>query len=131
MISALIRDGLTRFLLTNYIANYIFFDYGLEEIYRYKDLIVKKSGMNFREFDIVLLRLLKYVRLVPLKMLEEFGEEAYDIIGDIDEKDVVFVSAALKFDCPIWSDDKHFEKQKRIKVLKTGDVYSEYKNEIN
>lgn len=131
MISALIKDGLTRFLLTNYIANYVFSDYGLEEVYRYKDLIMRKSGMGSREFDVILLRMLKYVRLVPLKMLEEFGEEAYDIIGDVDEKDVVFVAMALTFKCPIWSDDKHFLKQERIKVLNTGEMYSEYENEIS
>ena len=43
----------------------------------------------------------------------------------IDEEDVVFLSTALSIsDSVIWSDDRHFEKQDKVKVLKTEDIIS-------
>ena len=131
LISALVRDGFVRSMLTDFGMNYIFPEYGVEEIYKYKKLIMKKSGMNTKEFDIILLRLLKYVKLVPLDMATEFEKEAFEIIGHIDEKDVVFVAMALVFDCGIWSDDKHFQKQKRVGVFTTKEIYKEFRNETN
>lgn len=86
---------------------------------------MEKSGMDEREFYIVLLRLLKYVRLVPLDMIGDFEEEAFSIIGGIHENDVVFIATALAFNCGIWSDDKHFKKQDRIKIRTTKDMKKE------
>jgi predicted nucleic acid-binding protein len=102
--------------------NFIFPDYGLEEVYYYKDEIIRKSGMSEKEFDVLLLRLLKYIRLVPLGFIIDFKEEAIEIIEHIHKNDVVFIATALAFNCPVWSDDKHFKMQKKIKVFTTEDV---------
>ena len=41
----------------------------------------------------------------------------------IDPEDIVFIATALSIsDSAIWSDDGHFEKQDKVKVLKTKDV---------
>lgn len=38
-------------------------------------------------------------------------------------RDSIFIALALSTDNQgIWSEDKHFEQQKRVKVLKTKDV---------
>ena len=38
-------------------------------------------------------------------------------IGNVDIDDVPFIATSLAFDnCPIWSDDKHFKGQDRIKI---------------
>lgn len=122
IISALIRDGLTRKILTNLKMNFIFPEYGLKEIYYYKKEIMRKSGLSEKGFDILLLRLLKYVRLIPLSLITDFRKEAEDIIGHIHKNDVVFIATALAFNCPVWSDDKHFKMQNRIKVLTTEEI---------
>jgi len=120
--SALIKDGATRNILTNFKMNFVFPEYGLEEIYFYKSVVIKKSKISEREFDVLLLRLLKYIRLVPLEMIVKFRREADEIMGGVDKKDVPFIATALFFSCPIWSDDKHFQKQKEVKVFTTNEI---------
>jgi len=129
--AALIRDGFVRSMLTGFGMNFIFPEYGVEEIYKYKKLIMKKSGMSAKEFDVILLRLLKYIKLVPLEMAKEFKKKAFDIIGHIDEKDVAFIAMALVFECAVWSDDGHFQKQDKVRVLTTKEIYLEYNDEIS
>jgi predicted nucleic acid-binding protein len=102
--------------------NFVFPEYGLEEVYFHKHTIVKKSRVSEREFNILLLRLLKYVNLIPLDVIVKFREEADRIMGEIDRKDTPFVALALAFNCPIWSDDNHFKKQKEVKIFTTKDI---------
>ena len=45
-----------------------------------------------------------------------------DIMDRIDKNDTPFIAAALAANLPIWSDDKHFEKQNKIKIFKTKDL---------
>jgi len=46
-----------------------------------------------------------------------------EIIGKIDKKDIQFIALALAIkNNKIWSNDKHFEKQKKIQVYKTIDI---------
>lgn len=122
LISALIKKGPTRKILTNSNMNFVFPEYGLEEVYFHKHTIVKKSRVSEREFNILLLRLLKYVNLIPLDVIVKFREEADRIMGEIDRKDTPFVALALAFNCPIWSDDNHFKKQKEVKIFTTKDI---------
>jgi predicted nucleic acid-binding protein len=129
LISALIKNGFTRKILTHFDLNFVFPEYGIEEIYSYKKLIMKKSGINEKEFDVLLLRLLKYIQLIPLDMIIKYRIEANDIMGKIDKKDVPFIAAALALNCSIWSDDKHFKKQKEIKIFTTKEVMEIYRNE--
>ncbi len=131
LISALIKKGLTREILTDFNINFIFPEQGLEEIYFYKSEIIRKAKINEREFDVLLLRLLKYIRLIPTEIFVDFREEANKIMNKIDKDDIIFIACALAFDCSIWSDDKHFKKQKEIKVFTTKDILENYfkKNE--
>ena len=122
LISALIRDSITRSILTNLKINFIFPEWGLEEVYFYKKMIMKKAGIDEKEFDILILRLLKYVRLIPTDIIFKFKLEADRIIGKIDPADKIFVATALAFNCPIWSEDKHFKKQDKIKIITTKDL---------
>jgi len=122
LIAALIKDGTVRNILKNINLNFIFPEYGISEIYKYKSEIMKKAGISEKEFNISLLRLLKYVKLIPLDIIVPFREEADEIIGKIDIKDTVFIATALAFNCPIWSDDKHFKMQDKIRIFNTREI---------
>jgi len=128
LISALIKKGFTRDILTNFNANFLFPEQGLEEIYFYKSEIIRKSKINEKEFYVLLLRLLKYVRLIPIGIFINFKDEANKIMGKIDKDDVLFIAAALALNCPIWSDDKHFRRQKRVEIFTTKNMYKMYFN---
>lgn len=48
-------------------------------------------------------------------------KEARNVMEHIDPKDVAFLAAALSYEpSVIWSDDRDFERQDRIKVVKTA-----------
>ncbi len=121
-ISALIKDGAARQILTNPKLNLLFPEWGLEEIYSYKEIIMQKADLKERDFDILLLRLLKYIRLIPFNIIIKFKKEADVIMNKIDREDSAFIATALTFNCPIWTEDKHFSRQKKIKILSTEDM---------
>jgi len=100
--SALIRDSSTRLLLTNLKINFLFPEFEFKEIEKYKQDILKKSKLSEKEFNILYLRLLKYVRIIPTDVIIKYREESDKIIGHIDNKDTIFVATALAFNCPIW-----------------------------
>ena len=54
-----------------------------------------------------------------MDIIVNFREEADRIIGFIDRNDASFIATALCFNCPIWSDDKHFLEQNEIEVFTT------------
>lgn len=67
--------------------------------------------------------LLSHIKIVPEEHIKQNLKEAANIIGKIDLNDVVFLATALSIiDSVIWSDDRHFEKQNEVKVMKTKDI---------
>ena len=101
LISALIKEGITREILTNLKINFICPENALKSIYFHKEDILKKSNVDEKTFNIILLRLLKYVNLIPLSILNNFREEADVIMGKIDKEDTIFIATALAFNCPV------------------------------
>ena len=59
-------------------------------------------------------------------LLAEKYPMARRVMAKIDIDDAQFVAAALTLDCPIWSDDKHFQRQKAVKVFTTKDLLELY-----
>jgi len=57
-----------------------------------------------------------------LDIIIKFKEEANEIMGNIDSDDVLFIATALAFNCPIWSEDKHFKQQDKVKVFTTKEL---------
>ncbi len=122
-ISALIKEGFTRKMLVNSKHNFLFPEFEFEEIYNHKQEIIEKSHLSEIELDILLLRLLKHVRIIPTEMIIKYYKDAKEIMKEIDEDDSIFIATALTFNCPIWSDDKHFQKQNSIKIYTTKDLF--------
>ena len=121
-ISALVKDSLTRDLIINLKHNLLFPEFEFEEIEKHKQEILKKSGLSEKELDILILRLMNYVRIVPAHISAQHKAKAHSIMAKIDPDDIIFVATALAFNAVIWSDDKHFKKQKIIRVLTTKDM---------
>ena len=123
LISALIQDSLTRRIIVGSGMNFVYPEISMHEIRKYEKMIMEKSGLSKDELDRLLVRLLDYIVLVPTEVIEEHLQKAKNIMLDIDPKDVVFIAAALSFENPIiWSDDKDFDKQDKIKVVNTSQL---------
>jgi len=124
ILSALIKPGKTReFLLESYI-NFIVPAYSLTEIDRYKEYICRKSGLSIEKLDELINLLFKYIKILNPSFYSDFLHRASKLIDD--KKDIPFIAAALYLNCPIWSDDKHFKKQKEIKILTTKEILDLY-----
>ena len=54
---------------------------------------------------------------------KDISNEAKKIIGDIDQDDVTFIALALAIpNNGIWTEDKHFKKQNKIKIWSTKEI---------
>lgn len=121
-ISALMKDSITREIIVNSKYLFLFPEYEFQEIYKYKDDILKKSGYSEKEFIRLTSLLLNHMRIIGYEEIRDNFNEASEIMNQIDINDAMFVAVALTFDAFIWSDDKDFKKQNRIKVLTTEDM---------
>lgn len=122
LISAIIKEGFIRYLITDFGLNLLFPELEFRELENHKEEILKKAKLSNKEFSILLLYLLKYIKIIKTEKIIEYREEAKEIIGQFDQEDITFIAAALAFDAIIGSDDKHFKMQNRIKVLNTKEI---------
>ena len=67
--------------------------------------------------------LLASIQVVPAEGILKKHKKAERIMGKIDKGDVPFVALALSFpNDGIWSEDKHFLRQKKVRVWRTRDL---------
>ena len=103
----------------------------MNEVHKYRELIIEKSGLSSDEYTELLRAILSYITLIRNNNLVNYLEEGNRIIGKIDKKDIAFISCALAVDADgIWSEDRHFEEQNKIRVLKTKEMLTLYSNNL-
>jgi len=123
ILSALIRDSITRKILIGSAIEFYAPDYLIEEVEKYISLVSRKNSLSEQENKKILGILCDYITIVGIEFYEEKIKEALKIMVDIDIKDTPYVALALSFDNDgIWSEDKGFFKQDKIKVWKTQEI---------
>ncbi|MBU0530267.1 MAG: PIN domain-containing protein [Candidatus Aenigmatarchaeota archaeon] len=121
--SGFVRDSVTRELLID--SPFILYtpDTMIKEIIKYENLILKKSSLSKDEFEILFNFLTENMNVVEKEMYADKMEEADKLIGHVHKGDVPFLALALSIpNSGIWTEDKDFEKQDKIKVWKTKDI---------
>ncbi len=126
LLSALIKDSVTREIIIESGLNFYYPKISFKEIQKYKSLVLKKSGMNEKEYNLLLNILLDNIVLVSDNQFSDSLNKAEGLIGKIDSDDVVFLACAISLGLDIWSDDKHFQEQKEIKVLRTPEFVNKF-----
>lgn len=121
-ISALIKDSLTREIIIKSNNIFLFPEFEFQEVYRYKEYILKKSGYSEIEFIKMVSMLLKNMKIISYEEICDYYGEAHRIMDKIDPDDIIFIAAALAFKALIWSDDAHFKMQDRVKTLTTEEI---------
>ncbi len=125
LISALLKDSATREILLLSSIEFLLPEYAFEEFERHKDKISKRSGLSMKDIDVLMTLLTENITIVPASKIKSYMEKASEMMGDTDSFDVPFIALALATDNNgIWSNDKHFENLKGIKVWKTSDVFN-------
>ncbi len=124
LISALLKDGLCRELLSDF--NFSFFtpSFALSEITKYKEYICKKSLLTEEQFNSILKKIFEYIKIVKLNEYVDSINESKKLIEDAN--DVSFLACAIALDTSILSNDKHFKKQKKIKVFTTEEFVKKF-----
>src|SRR3990167_2349888 len=122
IISALIKDSSSRKIINKSSLRFIIPEYIFTEIDEHKEDILSKSKMDRNKLDLMFSMIKEKVEIIPESEIKH-RDEAKEIMDKIDPDDTIFVALGLSIkNNGIWSDDKHFEKQDRIKVWKTEDL---------
>ncbi len=123
VMSALIRDSSTRKLILETRHELYFPEPSLQKLRKYQDYVIDKAGLTEKNYARVLATLFKHIKVLPAEEINENWDRAKETMEHIDHEDVVFIAAALSLDnSAIWSEDKDFERQTKVKVLKTRDI---------
>ncbi len=121
IISALIStEGKTYDLIFNDNIKLFSADFLLEEIEKYRQEILIKSGLSEYEFEIFLSLISSRIEFIPLSDFDKFISEAEKITPDPNDRE--YFALALKLKCGIWSNDKKLKNQDIIKIYSTKDM---------
>jgi len=123
LFSALIRDSKTREIILKSDEFFLFPSYIFVETQKYKNELLEKSNMPKEEFEKLFRLILSKVLIVPNEVLMPYREKAFEIVKDIDPKDVLFIACALAYSGSIiWSNDKKLKKQSKARILNTEEI---------
>ncbi|MFA5020072.1 MAG: PIN domain-containing protein [Candidatus Pacearchaeota archaeon] len=121
LISALISiEGKTCDLLFDDKLKLYSPEFLITEIEKHKDEILGKADISESELNLFLLLVFSRINLIPYDEFKECAEEARRISPDIN--DTEYFALALKFNCPIWSNDKKLKEQNKIIAYSTQEV---------
>lgn len=122
LISALLRDGLTRKIILLSPFDMYTLAFAQEEILKHKAELLHKSNLTDEQFAYLIQLIFARMSLVPLQDIEPFQDRAMCIMKDIDIVDSPFLALAMLLDAPIWSNDNHFKRQDAARVLTTKEI---------
>ncbi len=95
----------------------------LAELENNREEIRLKSGFLHEDFDNFVGIMKLRVKFIPL---EDFiGKISYTKNISPHSKDIEYFALALHLSCPIWSDEKAFKKQSKVKVYNTSELLKE------
>jgi predicted nucleic acid-binding protein len=121
LISALIKNGISRKIILSPIIHFLAPEFTLQEIEKYKKTICKKACITSKEFNIVLQVLFERITIVPKEEYKNFVKQAQGMITDKD--DIPFIALCLaKNTDGIWTDDAHFTIQKNVTIYRTKEL---------
>ncbi len=124
--SSLLKDSSTRKIILSDSFNLFAPEFVFTEINKYKETILKKSGLKKENLELLLLLIQSHISVIPLSNFSSFLREAEKEMENIDKKDAPFIALSLKLKLPIWSNDLHFKKQKKVKSYTTDEIITNF-----
>jgi predicted nucleic acid-binding protein len=128
ILSALIKQSTTRSILTNPQFEFYIADFSIQEIQKYKNLVIEKSGLTNEKIELLFAIIMENIKIINKTQLKPKLKEAFKIMENIDPKDSPILACALTIPNEgIWTEDKHFKKQNKIKVYNKKELLAELK----
>ena len=122
IIAALIKNSVSRKIINHLSAELITINFLDTEIEEHKKELMNKSKLNEEQFNLILTKLKEKLIFIDDKIILTRIEEAKKIMDNIDKGDSYFIAAALVTNSDIWSDDKDYQKQNKVKIWKTEEA---------
>lgn len=124
LFSALLKSGVTRRLWFHPEIELYAPCFLLREFKKHSNYLRNKFAGSNEEFQLLRSRITSQIFFVEDSELKPFLPAAAHLIKDPD--DWLYFACALKEDTIIWSEDKEFKKQNRIKVFTTKEMMKEF-----
>lgn len=121
--AALIARGFTLELikiLSEHGVDLISPDYVSEEIKRRKNKLIRFSGLSETQLDFVINLIFEKIKIVNREEYVQYLEEAEKLVPH--KRDIPYFALALAKNSAIWSNEKSFKKQSKVKVLSTNEL---------
>ena len=118
------KNSFTKGLLVDQDLEFFAPEFALEEINKYSDEILRKTGISLEKFKELRTDLAIFVEFIPLEEYKQFLPEALSLIP-LYPNDADFLALALKLTLPIWSNDPHLKRQSKVKVYSTSELLKE------
>jgi predicted nucleic acid-binding protein len=120
IIASLVRDSASRKILLSDKFEFLTAGITKSEIEEHKQEIMEKAKVTEEEFNKIFSLLFSKIFVVSDITIQSKMEEAKQIMDKTDPDYTPFIALTLAVENDgIWSNDKHFEQQARIKVWKT------------
>ena len=121
--AGLLKDSEIRRLLIDENINFFLLEHAINEVEKYKTELCNKSGYSEEDLESMISFLLENIEIVPFEQIKRNIEIAEKIMNSIDIKDAPFIATSLAIKADgIWSFDKYFTLQSKIKVFTTTDI---------
>jgi predicted nucleic acid-binding protein len=118
--AAIIKDSHTRRLLLNQNLSFLAPEYLLDELFKHKTEIEKKSGLSSNQVESILQGFLEIIEIVESTKFKQFMKKAIEISPD--PEDSPYLALCLYENIPLWSNDARIKKQKEIPVYSTPEL---------
>lgn len=118
IIASLIKDSYSRDILFNKMFEFYYPESGLKEIEKYNDEIISKADITEEEFHLLSSMLFEQIKIAKMEDYEDELIEFENLISD--KTDIPFLALAEAINADgIWTDDKHFLEQDKIRIFST------------
>jgi len=123
IIAAIIRDSYSRKVFSSKKFRFLTPEFALHEMAIHHNELLSKSGLSEECFEKVVRSVLSRVRVLNDAVMLPHFSEAKIVMDSIDPGDTRFIALALSVpNDGIWTEDRHFERQKVVQVWKTADL---------
>ena len=95
-------------------------DYVFEELFKEKEKIVEYSKIDDTIFLFLVSLLQRKIETISKSNYERWIDKAKEISPH--DKDIPYFALALSLNAAIWSDEKAFKKQNKVKILSTEEL---------
>jgi len=128
LIAAMIRDGASRSLLRSPFLEHYTPSFSFSSIEKYRGDIILKAGISEEEFSLLIVMISRKVKVIPLDVYSIYLHVAINDLPDRGDVPFLALGIAIGADA-IWTDDKHFQHQTKVKVFTTKELLEHLKKQ--